>query len=266
MLLKTHDRPEGDGPAIYLVRDGRAAIDSYYHYHQKFAFEKPSLTEVIAGACQFGRWCEHYLAWQPRSRPNTLFLRYEDLVSQPQKIIPQVAEFLHMEPKDGRVPGFQELQQQFPVFFRRGQNADFLRAWNPGQMSLFNQLHGEIMKKLDYPLAQCGQVSGDTASELAVSAAHWHDIYLEKLNELGTTAATCQELYKRTDHLENELRRMTEVMQKKDAVLGPLLKSLWVKIGLTLGFLRRANKARRRLLRRSVQPNGSTAQQQTVVR
>ena len=28
MLLKTHDRPEGDGPAIYLVRDGRAAIDS----------------------------------------------------------------------------------------------------------------------------------------------------------------------------------------------------------------------------------------------
>ena len=59
---------------------------------------------------------------------------------------------------------------------------------------------------------------------------------------------------------------MTEVMQKKDAVLGLLLKSLWVKIGLTLGFLRRANKARRRLLRRSVQPNGSTAQQQTVVR
>src|SRR5436189_1321267 len=31
--IKTHDRPEDQGPAIYIIRDGRAVIHSYYHYH-----------------------------------------------------------------------------------------------------------------------------------------------------------------------------------------------------------------------------------------
>src|SRR5690242_8668498 len=36
VLIKTHGPPDDDGAAIYLIRDGRAAIQSYYHYHQKY--------------------------------------------------------------------------------------------------------------------------------------------------------------------------------------------------------------------------------------
>jgi hypothetical protein len=243
VLIKTHELPADGGAAIYLVRDGRAAIDSYYHYHQKFAFEKPSLTEVIAGACQFGRWSDHYLAWQPQARANTLFLRYEDLVSRPEEIIPQIGEFLRHKPMDGRVPGFEELQQRFPVFFRRGQNEDFLYAWTPGQMSLFNKLHGVVMQQLNYPLAQAGEITAATSAELARSAAHWHELYLEKLRNLGYTASNCQQLAEENKRLQSQLRQISEEMEKKDAALVQLLKSIWVKMGLTLGLLRRANKA-----------------------
>src|SRR5262245_13376750 len=111
-LIKTHDLPPDSAPGIYLIRDGRATIHSYFYYHKKFAFEKPSLTEVIAGACQFGPWSDHYVAWQPRTRPNTLFLRYEDLVARPAEIIPQIARFLATQPTEGRVPTFEELKSR----------------------------------------------------------------------------------------------------------------------------------------------------------
>jgi hypothetical protein len=264
-LIKTHDRPEAEGRAIYLVRDGRAAIDSYFHYHQKFSFEKPSLTEVIAGACQFGRWSDHYRDWQPRTRANTLFLRYEDLVNSPEQLIPQIGEFLNEKPVDGRVPSFEELQRQFPIFFRRGSNEDFLTEWTPGQMALFNELHGTAMEELQYPLKQPGEVSTNTAGELARSAAHWHGLYLEKLASLGNTAAICQQVYKENERLESELRRLSEEMAKQDALLVPLLKSIWVRMGLTLGLLRRANKAKRRLARRSTEPETTPAREQARV-
>src|SRR4051794_24293951 len=31
-LVKTHDPPEDDGRAIYIVRDGRSTCRSFYHY------------------------------------------------------------------------------------------------------------------------------------------------------------------------------------------------------------------------------------------
>ena len=145
-------------------------------------------------------------------------------------MIPRISEFLNEKPAHGRVPSFEELQHQFPVFFRRGCNEDFLREWTP-----VNELHGSAMEELQYPLKQPGEVITNTAAELARSAAHWHELYLEKLARLGNIAAICQQVYKENERLENAFRRLSEEMEKKDAVLVPLLKSIWVKMGLNLG-------------------------------
>ena len=142
-LIKTHDLPEDNAQAIHVVRDGRATLDSYFHYHKKFAFEQPSLTDIIAGACEFGSWSDHYSAWRPRTRPDTLFLRYEELVTKPQEAIALISGFLHVPPTDGRLPTFEELKARLPAFFRRGRNEDFLTQWTQGQIALFNELHGE---------------------------------------------------------------------------------------------------------------------------
>jgi hypothetical protein len=234
ILVKTHGPNEPKGRAIYVVRDGRAAIHSYYHYHKKYAFEQPSLTEVIVGACQFGSWSEHYLAWRPKARRDTLFLRYEDLIKTPEEIIGQLAGFLKLEPGDGRLPSFEELKARAPTFFRRGDNQDFLSHWTPQQMALFNHLHGTVMKELGYSLAETQGEVTSTEEELARSASRLHRQYMERLAELGVTAASQQRLSHDLTGLQQEVSKLKARVHNKDEVL----KKPWVRIGLAVGILK----------------------------
>lgn len=234
-LIKTHDPPTDAAPAIYVIRDGRATLDSYFCYHQKFAFEKPSLTEILAGACQFGSWSAHYLAWCPRSRPQTLFLRYEDLVSRPAEIIAQLAAFLNLPPVEGRIPTFEELRQRHPSFFRRGQNQDFLSKWTPGQMSLFNVLHGSVMAELNYPLTSAPAVPAETLEELAAATSRLHALYLEQLSHEGARLALEEQFAALTKQFQATDRRLDE----KTRELEYLLNRRWVRWGLALRTLKR---------------------------
>lgn len=235
-LIKTHDAPHDDGPAIYLVRDGRAAIDSYYHYHQKFAFEKPSLTEVIAGACQFGSWSDHYAAWQPRRRPNTLFLRYEQLVTNPSEVIPKLAEFLHVTPTDGRVPSFGELRARFPAFFRRGRNDDFEGEWTAGQIALFHACHSTTMQELGYS-SGAAAAGMDTTVELARSASRLHRLYLEQLSRLGAAAASQQRLADQLSQASRQIQELNAEVADLRGTLNSLRRRSWVRLGRVLGIL-----------------------------
>jgi hypothetical protein len=245
-LIKTHDPPTDTAPAIYVVRDGRATIDSYFHYHQKFAFEKPSLTEIIAGACQFGSWSAHYSAWHPRTRAQTLFLRYEDLVAHPAEIIAPLSAFLNLPPVEGRIPTFEELRQRQPSFFRRGQNQDFLSKWTPGQMSLFSILQGPAMADLDYPLMVAPAVPADTVAELAGAASRLHALYLEQLGHEGARLALEQQFAALTKQLQATDRRLDEKTRELDF----LLSRRWVRWGLALRTLK---------LGAASQPNPSSA-------
>lgn len=236
-LIKTHDAPRDGAPAIYLVRDGRAAIDSYYHYHQKFAFEKPSLTEVIAGACQFGGWSDHYYGWQPRSRPNTLFLQYERLVTQPAEVIPQIADFLHLSPGNGELPSFAELQARFPAFFRRGLAEGFLRDWTAGQFALFNTCHGALIEELSYRQIPGSQAGTGVLLELANSGARLHRLYLEQLSRLGAAAASQQRLADQVQQLAVQTQNLSSELQNTQAALNFLLSRKWLKLGKGLRLL-----------------------------
>jgi len=228
-LIKTHDAPEGQAPAIYVVRDGRGTVDSYFHYHKKFAFEQPSLTEIIAGACQFGSWSEHYLAWRPQTRPNTLLLRYEDLVAQPAEAISRIAAFLKVEPSEGRLPTFDELKTRLPAFFRRGQNEDYLTQWTPGQIAFFNHLHSQVMAELGYPITPSAESGESVLAELAKSAARLHKLYLEQLKLQGSAVAA----HKQVTHLSEQLAARTLERQE-------LLCHRWTRLGIALRLMPKA--------------------------
>ncbi|HVV72010.1 MAG TPA: sulfotransferase domain-containing protein [Verrucomicrobiae bacterium] len=233
VIIKTHEPKPDQAPAIYVVRDGRAAVDSYFHYHQKFTFDKPSLTEVIAGACQFGSWSAHYLAWSPRTRPRTLFLKYEDLVARPTELIPQLADFLSVKPIGDRIPTFDELKQRSPSFFRRGMNADYLSKWSSGQMALFNLLHGSVMEDLGYPLTLVPPLQDETIVELARGAARLHALYLENLGKVGASWTQCRQL-------AEEAKSLREAQPRLDACerdLKLLQRRVWVRLGAALGLV-----------------------------
>lgn len=222
--IKTHDLPEDSLPAIYIVRDGRAAIDSYFHYHQKFAFEQPSLTEIIAGACQFGSWSSHYYGWKPTTRAQTLLLRYEELVAKPTEAIAAISKFLDLPASDQCLPGFDELKARFPAFFRRGRNEDFLSQWTPPQLEFFNRLHGEAMRDLGYSLSQGTGTCADLAPELANSAERLHKKYLAELSKQGDFLAARHAL---TAQLERVTTELSQVRRNR-----------WVRVGMKLKLLK----------------------------
>jgi hypothetical protein len=232
VVIKTHDLPTDSSPAIFIARDGRAAIHSYYHYHKKFAFEQPSLTEVIAGICQFGSWSEHYRGWNPKKRPGTLFVLYDQLVSAPDKAIGRLAEFLKREPQKAELPEFQKLQQQLPAFFRRGQNADYLSEWTPDQIALFNQLHGEAMRDMGFPLSASEGNAANLIPELAEAARRLHGQYLVQL-----TNVALMEERKELEKQELE-KRFRKAAGETDLMWQRFLKSGWIKMGVSLGALK----------------------------
>jgi hypothetical protein len=103
-FVKTHEPPSDNAKIIYLVRDGSAAIVSYYHYLQKFSARRALLHDLIVGKRWPVSWSSHVNAWALSGRPNTLVLRYKDLVADNMRYLIQIADFIGLpEPKSASV-------------------------------------------------------------------------------------------------------------------------------------------------------------------
>src|SRR3954468_8987783 len=59
VLVKTHDRPVDAERAIYVVRDGRAACVSYWHFRNELAQRPTSWDDIIHGTVFPGSWTQH---------------------------------------------------------------------------------------------------------------------------------------------------------------------------------------------------------------
>src|SRR5690606_14245267 len=119
-VVKTHHLPFDDRRTIYIIRDGRASIASYFHYIRDIEHGHPTMASVIAGMQTFGSWSDHVRGWNPANRPDTLFLRFERLVDDPIGHLPILAEFLGIPPVNEQIPTFEELHARAPRFFRSG--------------------------------------------------------------------------------------------------------------------------------------------------
>jgi len=99
-LIKTHEYPKDSHPAIYVVRDGRAACVSLWRFYEN----KIPLETVIEGRHRFGTWAAHVTAWNPRARPNTLLLVYEQLRDDLPGSLVKISRFLGMPIVGERIP------------------------------------------------------------------------------------------------------------------------------------------------------------------
>jgi hypothetical protein len=173
VAIKTHDLPADTLPAIYVVRDGRAAITSYFHFLNTYERELESnenllksylrslrrnwapglrMKSLIRGQEWPGSWSEHYRAWSPETRPNTLLLRYEDVLASPDETCTRIAKFLGIAQIKPFEQNFRELQSRNPTFFRAADNRSSI-AELANHRALFDDLHGELMEELGYSSA-----------------------------------------------------------------------------------------------------------------
>jgi hypothetical protein len=149
-FVKTHERPDDDAKTIYVVRDGRATIVSFHKFWQSFAEKSASLDNFITGKNWPGAWSSHVDAWTLSRRPNTLVLRYEELVAENMQPLRRVADFLGLpEPKSASVD-FAELHALFPNFFRSGSNEKNIAELRGDDLKLFWTLHGKTMERMGY--------------------------------------------------------------------------------------------------------------------
>ena len=159
-LVKTHDAPIDDRRAIYLLRDGRESITSYFHYYRDLMKQPTPLPEVIAGHVQFGSWGQHVADWDPGRRPNTLLLRFEQFVADPISHVEQIADFIGAPPQGGQIPTFESLHQQNPKFYRSGRTDTWKSLFTEEDLDLFRTLHGDVAAEFGYdsqlPTGRCG--------------------------------------------------------------------------------------------------------------
>jgi FkbM family methyltransferase len=195
-LVKTHDLPEDSGKAIYIARDGRTACHSYFHYLRDFGLvgDGYSLCDVVAGVTASGSWADHLDAWDPLNRPNTLFLKYEDLIAQPEQEIRRIGEFLNLSPIRKWQNDFAEMKKLDPRFFRAGTANNPNTALEGKEADIFDAVNSDWMERLNYaaPSRPVGQDTWRTYRRFASTKGKEH---FQLLNRLNGTERELREVY-----------------------------------------------------------------------
>ena len=164
-FVKTHEPASDDGPALYVVRDGRDALVSHAHYMATYAADLPPgfadgpgdpaaniLRPLVSdGHPAYGTWSDHVLGWLDRS-PAPAVVRYEELATDPEKVLaPAFKELRLTLPGTGDpMPSFEELHRRWPGFFRRGVAGGWRSVMDDELERLFWSRHGEAMERLGY--------------------------------------------------------------------------------------------------------------------
>jgi hypothetical protein len=217
-LVKTHDLPRDDSKAIYVLRDGRSSIVSYRHYIENFGAQQISLAETIIGAVPYGSWSDHVEAWRPRERPDTLFLRYEDIVADREKAIGEVARFLGVEVSGAARSDFEELHAKQPNFFRSGSNKRNIEEFDASHLALFQALHGETMAEYGYD-ADGEPVTADSLLPALASLRERLVLGLDRQKRLSRSESQVETLSAQLKQKNKALAEATALAEYRAAAL-----------------------------------------------
>lgn len=171
IIVKTHQLPtESEYPAIYIVRDGRDSMVSYAWFNiyrgsrlrwlQLFGHKPHVRREVFSDILKQqilsqneanGNWSQNTSAWA--TRPNTVVIRFEQLIQEPANEISNAIQELHLPfslNNEYKIPSFDNLQKRAPHLYRRGKIGCWKDEFPTDLQSLFWETHGLAMRMLKY--------------------------------------------------------------------------------------------------------------------
>lgn len=148
-VVRTHEFAPPDEPAIYIVRDGRAALSSYRRFLRDFHQVDISLADLAEGKHWPGSWGEHVTRWTERRRDRTLIVRFEDLASSPP--LAEIGAFLNAPiQKESFDVSFSDLRQLDPRHFVIGHDRPGIEEFERECPDIFWRSNGDAMRRLNY--------------------------------------------------------------------------------------------------------------------
>jgi hypothetical protein len=251
-FAKTHELPDDRSPAIYLVRDGRDVLVSYAHFivHEEFGVGEKyeelflaTLEKLIIGKERFGGWSSHVLAWTHRGAP-TCMIRFEDLIAGPRWELRKALMALGQLPsikEDAPLPGFGDMHQTVPWFFRNGKAGAWETEMPAELQGLFWKHHGAAMRFLGYADATEGSnvlgtpdlpdLAGrdEIVIRLEADLAGYQRLVTERDRQIAQLEATAAQRLGEMVARDNVIDQLKEVaaerleeMQRRDAVIDHL--------------------------------------------
>lgn len=173
-VFKSHDLPGPDfRRVIYLVRDGRDAVVSYWHFLRATSRSEVSYQTVLDGrGGRMPTWEQHVEAWLANPfGAELMVLKYEDLHAEPARSLARVGEFLQIERPPEIIQAaianaaFETMQKKeeregwdntrWPAqerFVRRGVVGSYQDEMPPPVLHAFLQQAAGTLEKLGYPL------------------------------------------------------------------------------------------------------------------
>lgn len=173
IIVKSHgkgDVCQPEIPVVYIVRDGRDAMYSYYHfnidhrdhretweqYFSRHVVDRSMVTdrEIYLDAWM-GNWSENVMSYL--NRKNTIIVKYEDLREETLVWIKKILEFLGLELlKDTEINRHisffsEKLDQKRNTHQRkRGEIFGWKHIYTDEQKQQFEQRHSECLALLNY--------------------------------------------------------------------------------------------------------------------
>lgn len=163
-FAKTHDPSFSfyrNKQVIYLVRDGRDVLSSFYHYQKargKSVFTLSSLIQWNKNI-SMGTWSDHAYGWANARCRRKLIIRYDALLKDPEQEVQKLLDFLNWKidllvvQKAIQNSSFKNLQEiedkygsryqkksdteQDSRFFRKGEAGDWKATFSPEEIDAF---------------------------------------------------------------------------------------------------------------------------------
>lgn len=147
VIAKTHDMPEGDDPAIFIVRDGRATMSSYTRHQNQIAKKSFTLEEIIRG--KKGDWSEYTNAWLDAPIEKVV-LRYEKLrVGDPAEL-EKLGAFIGLPVLKSYESAVEDMRAARPLHVQVAADGPGIAEVESQAGDLFWEIHGKTMDRLGY--------------------------------------------------------------------------------------------------------------------
>jgi hypothetical protein len=156
--IKTHEVPplEDTSSIIYIARDGRDACVSLSRlWGTPLRIVVGGIvTKIVDGGrpvATIGSWSEHWQAWRSRLRESDKVIRFEQMLTKPDRIAKEIAPMFGLKaPLYKFTNKFEYWRSRDPHFFRSGRIGSWKDEFTLRDEKIFWEEHGWAMRELGY--------------------------------------------------------------------------------------------------------------------